>query len=57
MQRESARFVDLADVLAFVDSTIGHGVPTRVAITRASKRYRLERELVLAAYRSASEWL
>lgn len=45
-------YVDLAVVLFFVDRTVARGVPTRIAITRASKRYRVDRELVLAAYRS-----
>lgn len=45
-------FVDLALVLLFVDRTVERGVPTRIALSRAAKRYQLDRELVLAAYRS-----
>jgi hypothetical protein len=48
-------FVDLSLVLTFVDRTVDRGVPTRVALTRAAKRFRLRRELVVAAYRCDGE--
>lgn len=45
-------FVDLNTVLAFVSRTVDRGAPTRVAISRAAKRYRIHRSLVVAACRS-----
>lgn len=48
----SRSFVDLAAVLQFVDRTVERGVPTRIAVTRAAKRFHLDRELVLAAHRA-----
>lgn len=51
------RYVDLALVLSFVDRTVLRGVPTRIAITRAAKHYRLDRALVRSAYRSSADSL
>lgn len=48
-------FVDLSIVLLFVDRTVERGVPTRIALTRAAKRFQLDRDLVVAAYRSQPE--
>lgn len=44
--------VDIYTVLDFVDRTVARGVPVRVAISRAERRYNIERSLVRAFYRS-----
>ena len=46
---------DLAHVLSFVDRTVSKGVPVRVAIARASKRFRMDRNLIRGFYRAPFE--
>ena len=43
---------DIYTVLDFVDRTVARGVPVRVAISRAEKKYGVQRSLVRAFYRS-----
>lgn len=47
---------DLATVLNFVQRTVAKGVPVRVAIARASKRYRMDRDLIRGFYRAPEEY-
>lgn len=47
------KFVDLDRVLAFVNRTVERGVPTRIALTRAARRFGVERSLLVAARRAA----
>lgn len=44
---------DLATVVAFVDRTVKHGVPIRVALTRGSRRFGVDRDLLRMFYRTA----
>ena len=46
---------DLRTVLAFVDRAVSKGLPVRVAIARASKRYRMDRNLIRGFYRAPWE--
>ena len=46
---------DLQTVLRFVDRTVAKGVPVRVAIARASKRFRMDRNLIRGFYRAPYE--
>jgi len=46
---------DLATVLHFVDRAVDKGVPVRVAIQRASKRFRMDRNLIRGFYRAPWE--
>jgi len=49
-----ARFVNVTEVLDFVSRTVGHGVPERIAISRAAKRYSLDAGLIRSFVRSAA---
>lgn len=42
------KFVSLTEVMDFVTRTNGRGVPMRIAIDRATKRYGVQRDLVKA---------
>lgn len=42
---------EVSTVLRFVDRTVFHGVPVRVAITRAARRFKMQPELIRAFYR------
>lgn len=46
---------DLQTVLRFVDRAVAKGVPVRIAIIRASKRYRMDRNLIRGFYRAPWE--
>lgn len=43
---------DISTVMTFVNRTVGRGVPVRVAIARAARRYKMQPELIRAFYRS-----
>lgn len=43
---------DLATCVAFVDRTVKHGVPIRVALTRGATRYGVDRDLLRLFYRA-----
>lgn len=40
-----------ADVVSFIERTIERGVPARVALTRAHRRYGIDRDYLRAVYR------
>lgn len=46
---------DLDTVLRFVERTVRHGVPSRVAISRAGKRFKMNPNLIRAFYRGPGE--
>jgi hypothetical protein len=48
-----AEFHSLSKVLAFVGRTRGHGVPERVAIQRAARRFGIDREVLRAFLRGS----
>ena len=42
---------DVATILRFVERTVQHGVPVRVALQRAEKRFGMNRSLIRSFYR------
>ncbi len=52
-QLEGMRFVDIAAVLLWVEKTQNHGVPPRIAIKRAAKRFGADEGLIRAFVRTA----
>jgi DNA polymerase III epsilon subunit-like protein len=46
-------WVRVTDVLAFVERTKAHGVPERVALDRAAKRYGVQRSWLRQLMRSS----
>lgn len=45
---------EVSTVLRFVERTVSRGVPVRIAITRAARRYRMDAGLIRAFYRNSN---
>jgi hypothetical protein len=48
-----SKYWSVEEVLGFVDRTTSHGVPVRVALRRAERRYGVSRGLIKAFMRGA----
>ena len=51
MHQPRLRYTSSTEVLDFISRTEARGVPLRVAVTRASRRYGIARDLVVALVR------